>query len=271
MVNGEDKFAFQVIRTRPDVKPGKGHCLTLGLELENVIQTSFVVLINPQGEFVRASTEEEVSQRIATGKHLFVGMLTKYAGLSLLKTIRSEDQPFSLLKNIDIVQQIANGLVGLSAERIVHGALSLSKIVMDDSGRVTITGFGNSSRFDAERSVHASYYNSAPETRTGQLDNSKADIWSLGLLTYELLWGQKLSYPEYGTYGSNEPGRVEEAIYQFVVRPFPLEETLSPTLTNKIRDLVSQCLELEPVYRLTAEKAFESISGIRHDILNPSP
>jgi serine/threonine protein kinase/Tol biopolymer transport system component len=95
--------------------------------------------------------------------------------------------PLSLEQAVDICTQIAAGLASAHAEGIVHGALDASQVLVDAEGRVKIVGFGAAGLPGA--AGRARSYLSPQRLRGNQAD-ARGDLWSLGVLLYEMIAGQ---------------------------------------------------------------------------------
>lgn len=82
----------------------------------------------------------------------------------------------------------------LVSKKIVHRDLKPSNIIVNDSNEVFLIDFGFACKFDPEdekiltERFGTPYYMS-PEVLARKMYNSKSDIWSLGVIYYEMLCG----------------------------------------------------------------------------------
>ncbi len=90
----------------------------------------------------------------------------------------------------------------------------------------------------------------APEQWNGDECSGATDIWALGLLLYEMVMGQPaLSAPSH-----------VQICFQ-VCSPDPMPRIEGP-VPGELRDLVTRCLDKDPVVRPTVEELREALSGL---------
>jgi serine/threonine-protein kinase len=96
---------------------------------------------------------------------------------------------------IDIMLQLTDGLAHAHDSYIIHRDIKPQNILILDNGLVKITDFGvamalNSSQLTQTNSVMGTVYYLPPEQASGKGSTIKSDIYSLGILMYELLTGK---------------------------------------------------------------------------------
>ena len=101
--------------------------------------------------------------------------------------------PFSEV--IDIMLQITDGLSVAHDAYIIHRDIKPQNIMILDSGLVKITDFGiamamNSTQLTQTNSVMGSVHYLPPEQANGKGSTLQSDIYSMGILMYELLTGE---------------------------------------------------------------------------------
>jgi hypothetical protein len=147
----------------------------------------------------------------------------------------------------EIVLAIAVGLSFLHACGIVHGRLTPQNVIVDNAAkRARLCDFG--------RPVFRRGY-SAPEfcKEEGEY-TTKADLFSLGVLIYEIVTGQR----------AFEPGLTDEEYGQIVNkrnRP-ELPETIPMFLARIIR----QCWDADPLKRPTARRVFAELRASNYKV-----
>jgi tetratricopeptide (TPR) repeat protein/tRNA A-37 threonylcarbamoyl transferase component Bud32 len=113
-------------------------------------------------------------------------------GFSLQERIRSG--PLDLKQAVDIAIQIADGLDAAHNKGIVHRDVKSANVVGTESGQAKITDFGLALREGQSRmtrpgyTVGTSVYMSPEQCRGDEVDR-RTDIWSLGVVLYEMVTG----------------------------------------------------------------------------------
>ncbi|MBN2447462.1 MAG: serine/threonine protein kinase [Phycisphaerae bacterium] len=96
-------------------------------------------------------------------------------------------------KALDIAHQLCGGLAAAHAKGVLHRDLKPANIMLDGEGRVRITDFGLAGHREqikgAELRAGTPAY-MAPEQLSGQDVSPRSDIYSLGLVLYELFTGK---------------------------------------------------------------------------------
>ena len=114
-------------------------------------------------------------------------------GASLSSLLRQK-KVLSLAEKISIIDQIAAGLCEAHAHRIVHRDMKPSNIFVVRSGVVKVLDFGVAKVGEGELTKAGTVFGTveymAPEQVRGQSVTQQADIFSLGVVSYELLSGR---------------------------------------------------------------------------------
>ena len=161
-------------------------------------------------------------------------------GLSLADVISEGKTDFA--DRLKIVHQIAAALSVVHGKGIVHRDIKPSNILVGKDGRAKVTDFGiaylaSSSRLTATLEVLGSPSYMAPESFTGVRDiDHRADIFSLGVLAYELLVGRR---PFQAT---TIPGVINEITSTRPVAP----STIDSDFPLAVQNVLAQMLAKEP-------------------------
>lgn len=96
---------------------------------------------------------------------------------------------------IDIMIQLTDGISHAHESYIIHRDLKPQNIMILDDGRIKITDFGiavaiNSTQLTQTNSVMGSVHYLPPEQASGKGATIKSDIYSMGIMFYELLSGK---------------------------------------------------------------------------------
>ena len=105
---------------------------------------------------------------------------------------------------LPIMQQLVSAISNAHYNGIVHRDIKPQNILMDSDGNVKITDFGIAMALSATahtktNSVLGTVHYLSPEQARGGMATKKSDIYSLGIVFYELLTGE---LPFSGRFGS---------------------------------------------------------------------
>jgi serine/threonine protein kinase len=160
------------------------------------------------------------------------------------QTLNEKIKNLSQKQALDIGIQIADGLAAAHEKGIVHRDIKPENIMIRKDGIVQIMDFGlaklkGASRLTKEGSTVGTAGYMSPEQVQGQDTDHRSDIFSLGVLLYEMLSGQP---PFKGVH--------ETAIaYEIVnVDSLPLA-SINPGIPPELDAIVLECLEKDPKER----------------------
>lgn len=111
-----------------------------------------------------------------------------------LKQLIKKRGKLSVPETIDIMSQLTDGLAHAHDSYIIHRDIKPQNIMILDDGMVKITDFGiamaiNASDLTQTNSVMGSVHYLPPEQASGKGSTIKSDIYSLGIMMYEMLAG----------------------------------------------------------------------------------
>ncbi|MBC1473299.1 Stk1 family PASTA domain-containing Ser/Thr kinase [Listeria grandensis] len=112
-----------------------------------------------------------------------------------LKQYINEHHPIPFEKAVDIMLQIVSAVAVAHSAHIVHRDLKPQNILIDHDGVVKITDFGiamalSETSITQTNSLLGSVHYLSPEQARGGMATQKSDIYSLGIVLYELLVGK---------------------------------------------------------------------------------
>ncbi len=121
-------------------------------------------------------------------------IVMEYIEGKTLKQLLQKRGALTLPEVIDIMSQLTDGLAHAHEAYIIHRDIKPQNIMIEDNGLVKITDFGiamalNSTQLTQTNSVMGSVHYLPPEQANGKGSTIKSDIYSLGILMYELLSG----------------------------------------------------------------------------------
>ena len=112
-----------------------------------------------------------------------------------LKQLLKRRGSLTLSEAIDIMLQLTDGMAHAHDSYIIHRDLKPQNIMIQDDGQIKITDFGiamalNSTQLTQTNSVMGSVHYLPPEQAAGKGSTTKSDIYSMGIIFYELLTGK---------------------------------------------------------------------------------
>ena len=164
-----------------------------------------------------------------------------YEGESLSQKIKKGPLPFD--ESMKIFNQIAQGLMAAHEEKIIHRDIKPGNIIITEKGEAKIVDFGLATlvgeKITESFSTKGTVAYMAPEIIRGQTGDHRADIWSLGVVLFEMLTG---NHPFKGDY--------PEPMMYSIVNEEP--EKLAQYLTNvpeSLQTVINRLLKKDPKER----------------------
>lgn len=122
-------------------------------------------------------------------------LVMEYVNGETLKQYIQNNAPIPLEKVIDIMLQIASGISHAHQNNIIHRDIKPQNILIDKDENVKITDFGiaialTSTTITHTNSVIGSVHYISPEQARGGVATKKSDIYSLGIVMFEMLTGR---------------------------------------------------------------------------------
>jgi serine/threonine protein kinase/tetratricopeptide (TPR) repeat protein len=176
-----------------------------------------------------------------------------YEGQSLKEKLKQG--PLDIDHAIGITADVAAGLARAHEAGIVHRDIKPANIMITDRGEVRIIDFGlaklsGQTQLTKTGSTIGTATYMSPEQALGDPVDHRSDIWSLGVVLYEMLTGQQPF-----------KGDVEQAvIYCIVHETSEPVDAVRPGLPSELGTVVNQLLEKDP------EQRYQSMNDLRTDL-----
>lgn len=172
-----------------------------------------------------------------------------------------KEKPVSIEEAVNIAIQIAEGLEAAHNKNIIHRDIKSANIMMTDKGQIKIMDFGLAKIQGSNQvtkigtTIGTAAYMSPEQARGEELD-SRTDIWSFGVVLYELITGH---LPFKGNY---EHALIYSIINEELIPVTKYSENCSSSLVR----IVNKCLEKNPEDRYeTAGKLLEDLEIFQVD------
>jgi len=179
-------------------------------------------------------------------------------GESLYQILRRQGKvPVS--ETVDIMRQMLSGLEAAHREGVIHRDLKPGNIMRDANGRVVVMDFGLARSLEGDGMTRTGTmmgtmeYMSPEQAQAKEVD-ARSDIFTAGLICYELLTGKM-------------PFHADSAVASLLRR---MQERAAPpsdwdaTIPQPVSELVSRCLERDPAQRWqSAQEILDRIDEIQ--------
>jgi eukaryotic-like serine/threonine-protein kinase len=166
-----------------------------------------------------------------------------------LRTLIHERKKFPPEEAVGIMEQICLALDAAHQVNVIHRDLKPQNVMRDKTGRILVMDFGLARTFEGDGMtqtgalVGTMEYMSPEQALAKELDQ-RSDIFSAGLIFYELLSGQM-------------PYRAESALASLIRRTQERAKPISEhdrTIPQPLSNIVSKCLERDPAARYQTAK-----------------
>jgi serine/threonine-protein kinase len=175
-----------------------------------------------------------------------------------LKTIVQQEAPLDPDRAIDLIIQVLRAARFAHRRGIIHRDLKPHNVIVDADGRAKVTDFGiaraGASDMTQTGSIMGTAQYLSPEQAQGHAVSAASDIYSIGIMLYELLTGR---VPFEGE------SAVTIALKQVNERPAP-PSAYNPAVTPELEEAVMRALEKDPAHRYPDADAFiAALQGAR--------
>lgn len=165
------------------------------------------------------------------------------------------ERPLTVQETLEIVGQVCLALEAAHAESVVHRDLKPQNIMINERGKVSVMDFGLA--FSTEVSgvtqtgaLMGTPAYMSPEQGQGQPLDARSDLYSLGIIFYEMLTG-------------DIPFKADSMIVSLMQRsqaPPPAPITIKPAIPRPVNDAVMKCLAVDRAGR------YQSASEMLRDL-----
>ncbi|KAJ6665758.1 hypothetical protein lerEdw1_002128 [Lerista edwardsae] len=176
---------------------------------------------------------------------------------SLLEFLRdSKGEQLHIAELVDMASQVADGMCYLESQNFIHRDLAARNILVGENNICKVGDFGMAKLIKDD--IYLSYSHNipykwtAPEALSHGRYSIKSDVWSFGILLYEIITLGQIPYP--GMSNSEVVKRVQTGFRM------PCPPKCSPTLYN----IMCKCWKLNPDER----PGFKHLRGLLQSVTN---
>lgn len=203
-----------------------------------------------EGEALRRLNHPNIVKVLATveeEKQSYIIM--EYVGGGSLASLIARQQKLPAGQSVAIALEIADALSRAHHLDILHRDIKPENILLAEDGTPRLTDFGlahlgNYPALTEAGSILGTFYYLSPEACENQKLDPRADIWSLGIVLYEMLSGQV-------PFSGESPF---EIIYAIKNQPLPDPGWRQPEIPAKLADLVRKMLMKDRVARFASAR-----------------
>ena len=184
-------------------------------------------------------------------------------GKTLKEIIVEERGPLPWKWSVNVAIQIASALEMAHKNNIIHRDIKPHNIIITEDGVAKVTDFGiakavSNSTITAFGTTIGSVHYFSPEHARGGYTDAKSDIYSLGVVMYEMVTGKV-------PFDADTP--VSVALKHMQEDPVPPIE-LNPHLPEAVNKIILKALKKDPMLRY--QTATELLQDLRMALKNPS-
>jgi eukaryotic-like serine/threonine-protein kinase len=179
-------------------------------------------------------------------------IVMEYVEGQTLKQYIQQHAPLRVDEALEIMKQLTSAISHAHQNHIVHRDIKPHNILVDRNGNVKITDFGIAMALSATsitqtNSVLGSVHYLSPEQARGGAANKKSDIYSLGIVLFELLTGRL-------------PFSGESAVsiaLKHLQSETPSPKRWNPTLPQSVENIVLKATAKDPFHRYNSVEELE--------------
>ena len=184
-------------------------------------------------------------------------------GKTLKEIIVEERGPLPWKWSVNVAIQIASALEMAHKNNIIHRDIKPHNIIITEDGIAKVTDFGiakavSNSTITAFGTTIGSVHYFSPEHARGGYTDAKSDLYSLGIVMYEMVTGKV-------PFDADTP--VSVALKHMQEEPVPPIE-MNPHLPEAVNKIILKALKKDPMYRY--QTATELLEDLRMALKNPS-
>ena len=169
-------------------------------------------------------------------------LVMRYVQAGTLKDLVTRGGPLDLKETARVIGQVGGALDYAHSRDVIHRDIKPSNVLVDERGNTFLTDFGiaklvaETAQFTASGAVIGTPAYMSPEQGMGQPADYRCDIYSLGVVLYELVTGRV-------PYEAETPLAV---LLKHVNDPLPLPRQIKPDLPEAVERVILKAMAKSP-------------------------
>jgi serine/threonine-protein kinase len=212
--------------------------------------------------FERFKREEEIGTRLnhpnimgvySDADRSRIYMVLEWCEGKLLREILNKEGKLPLERSLHITLGILHALEYIHKEGVVHRDLKPENIMVDSQDQIKLIDFGIASNEGAKRLTYAGFTLAigtpdyiSPEQVKGRRGDGRSDLYSTGIMLYEMLSGKK-------PFSGPTPMAITND--RLLNHPLPPREA-DPSISPQLQEVIYRAMERDPVKRYPTAREF---------------
>lgn len=182
-------------------------------------------------------------------------IVMEYVSGPTLKEVIQQKGCLEPIESVRIAKEIASALESAHRNNLVHCDIKPHNILVMPDGHIKVTDFGiaravSASTMTYSGSVMGSVHYFSPEQAKGTVITTKSDVYSLGVVLYEMLTGQ-LPF--------NGETSVSIALKHLQEEPVPIRQ-LNPSIPPVLEAIVQKAMSKDPADRPSSTELYADLN-----------
>ena len=180
----------------------------------------------------------------------------------VLATLTERGEMMPLPEALRIIREAAGALAYAHSQKMIHRDVKPANLMLDHDNRVVLTDFGiakivTGAQFTASGGMVGTPAYMAPEQGLGEAGDERSDLYSLGVILYQLATGQL-------PYDAETPLAI---ILKHLNEPTPSARTINPDLPEAIDQIIQRLMAKDPADRYqTANELIADLDRFEHGL-----